>query len=142
MMKRYDFMNEEAVSPVLGFVLILAIGVTLITNMQINSVPVWNLQEDLDHLEKMTTDINELKSNIESSVVKGATLTSPLTMGFRYSPKGIFYNPRDTAIVSLSIKNDTWVEVRYNEILPEGMDDATSIKNVSRVSMTYALQGT
>jgi len=141
-MKKNILRNESGVSPVLGFVLILAIGVTLITNMQINSVPIWNLQEDLDHLEMMTADLNDLKSKIDSSFTNSAALSSSLSMGFKYSPKGIFYNPRENAVVTFSIKNDTWAEIRYNELMTEGLDDSTRIKNLSRVSMTYALQGT
>lgn len=134
--------NDKAVSPVIGGVLILAISVTIITTVQLNFVPVWNAQEELSHLEKMNDDFKELKSSIESSAVSGTALSSSLTMGFKYSPKVIAYNPRESAYATLSIQNDTWAEVRYNEVFPEGMDDATSIKNISTSTITYALQGT
>ncbi|MCG2759046.1 MAG: hypothetical protein L6263_11520 [Desulfobacteraceae bacterium] len=51
------------------------------------------------------------------------------------------YNPKDEAYASLEVKKDAWVEVRYNEVFPEGMTDDTSIKNVSTGMMIYALQG-
>ncbi|MCZ7355441.1 MAG: hypothetical protein O8C65_00785 [Candidatus Methanoperedens sp.] len=63
-------------------------------------------------------------------------------MGFKYSPKFLVYNPKETAWTTLSIQKDVWAEVRYNEVLPDGMDDATSIKNVSTSTITYALHGT
>jgi len=79
-MKKSILRNEDGVSPIIGVILLMAIGVTLLANMQMNSVPVWNLQEDLDHLEKMTNDINQLKSNIDNSFFMGSSITSPLIM--------------------------------------------------------------
>ncbi|MFZ2410384.1 MAG: hypothetical protein WAW23_02320, partial [Candidatus Methanoperedens sp.] len=108
--------------------------------VQLNFVPVWNEQEELNHLEKMNDDFKELKSSIESSAVSGAALSVPLTMGFKYSPKIIAYNPRDSAHATLSIQKDVWAEVRYNELTPEGMDDATSIKNITSATISYSLQ--
>lgn len=134
--------NDEAISPVIGAVLILAIGATTLTYVQLNFVPVWNTQEELDHLEKVNDDFKELKSSIESSAVSGTSLSSPLSMGFKYSPKIIAYNPRESAYATLSIQKDTWAEVRYNEVLSEGMEDATSIKNISTSTITYSLHGT
>ncbi len=133
--------NENAVSPVLGAVLILAIGVSILTTVQLNFVPVWNAQEELDHLKKMLDDFKELKSGIESSIQSGTTLSLPLSMGFKYSPKMFVYNPRESAYASLDIQENTWAEVRYNEMFPEGMTDDTSIKNISTSTITYTLKG-
>ncbi len=140
-MEKILLRNECAVSPVLGAVLMLAVAVTLLTTVQLNFVPVWNTQEELDHLKLMQDDFKVLKSNIESGILGGTTLSSPLTMGFKYSPKMFVYNPREEAYASLEVKNNTWVEVRYNEVFPEGMTDETSIKNISTGMMIYALQG-
>ncbi|HWR26698.1 MAG TPA: Ig-like domain-containing protein, partial [candidate division Zixibacteria bacterium] len=133
--------NENAVSPVLGAVLMLAVAVTLLTALQLNFVPVWNTQEELDHLKEMLDDFKDLKSGIESSIQSGTTLSLPLTMGFKYSPKMFVYNPRESAYTSLDIQENTWAEVRYNEMFPEGMTDDTSIKNVTTSTITYALKG-
>ncbi len=135
------FQNNEGISPVLGFILILAIGVTILTTAQLSFVPVWNAQEELNHLKIMQDDFKVLKSNIESSILGGTSLSSPLAMGFKYSPKMLVYNPREEAYASLEVRNSTWVEVRYNELFPEGMTDETSIKNVSTGMMIYALKG-
>lgn len=134
-------LNDEGISPVLGSVLILAIGMTLLATVQLDFVPVWNAQEELDHLEKMNDDFSALKSSIEESAISGTTLSSPLSMGFQYSPKVIVYNPRDTAWATLSIQKDVWAEVRYNEMLTNGMDDSTTIKNISTSTITYTLHG-
>jgi len=133
--------NDEAISPVLGAVLIMAIAVTIITNIQLNFVPIWNAQEELDHLKKMSDDFKELKSSIGSALQSGTTLSVPLSMGFKYSPKIIGYNPKESAYASLSMQNNIWAEVRYNEVFQEGMTDETSIKNVSSSTITYALHG-
>ncbi len=140
-MRKRIFQNNEGISPVLGFILILATGVTLLTTVQLSFVPVWNTQEELDHIKLMQDDFKVLKSNIESGIQSGTTLSSPLTMGFKYSPKMFVYNPRDEAYASLEISNNTWVEVRYNEVFPEGMTDETSIKNIRTGMITYALRG-
>lgn len=139
-MKYNILQNDEGISPVIGTVLLLAIGMTVLMTVQLNFVPVWNEQEELNHLEKMNDDFKELKSSIESSAVSGTALSIPLTMGFKYSPKIIAYNPRDSAHATLSIQKDVWAEVRYNELTPEGMDDATSIKNITSATISYALQ--
>ncbi len=141
-MKGGIFHNDEGISPVIGGVLILAISVTLLTTVQLNYVPVWNAQEELNHLEKVNDDFKELKSSIESSAVSGTVLSSPFSMGFKYSPKIIGYNPKESAYATMRINKDAWAEVRYNEVLPEGIDDATAIKNVSTSTITYSLYGT
>ncbi len=140
-MKKGIIQNNEGISPVLGFILMLAVGVTILTTVQLSFVPVWNTEEELSHLKIMQDDFNVLKSNIESGILGGTTLSSPLIMGFKYSPKILVYNPREEAYASLQVRNNTWVEVRYNEVFPEGMTDDTSIKNVSTGMMVYALQG-
>ncbi len=140
-MKNGMIWNEKAVSPVLGAVLMLAIGVTILTTVQLNFVPVWNAQEELDHMKKMYDDFKELKSGIESGVQSGTTLSKPLSMGFKYSPKMFVYNPRESAFASLDIRDNVWAEVRYNEMLPDGMDDAASIRNLTSSTITYSLQG-
>ncbi len=132
-------LNDEAISPVLGTVLILAIGMTILTTVQVSFMPVWNAEEELNHLEKMNDDFKELKSSVESSAVSGTALSSPLSMGFKYSQKIIGYNPRERAYATFDLQKDTWAEVRYNEMLTEGMDDATSIKNITSSTITYSL---
>ncbi|MCX9074153.1 MAG: hypothetical protein OIN88_05765 [Candidatus Methanoperedens sp.] len=141
-MKNTIFQKQDGVSPVLGAILMLAVGVTLLTTIQLSFVPVWNAQEELEHLKKMYDDFKELKSGIESSVQSGTVLSKPLIMGFKYSPKMFVYNPKESAYASLDIQENTWAEIRYNELLSEGMDDATSKKNISSSTMTYSLQGT
>ena len=133
--------NENAVSPVIGAILMLAIGVTILTSVQLNFIPVWNTQEELGHIQKMFDDFKELKSGIESTVQSGTTSSLPIIMGFKYSPKFLVYNPKESAFVSLEIKENTWAEVRYNEMFPDGMTDETSIKNVTTSTITYALMG-
>src|SRR3989304_1223693 len=140
-MERILLKNEYAVSPVLGAVLMLAVAVTLLTAVQLNFVPVWNTQEELDHLKEMLDDFKDLKSGIESGIQSGTASSLPLTMGFKYSPKMFVYNPRESEYSSLDIQENTWAEVRYNEMFPEGMTDDTSIKNVSTSTITYALKG-
>jgi hypothetical protein len=133
--------NENAVSPVIGAILMLAIGVTILTTVQLNFIPVWNTQEELDHIHKMFDDFKELKSGIESTIQGGTTSSLPINMGFKYSPKFLVYNPKDSAFVSLEVKENTWAEVRYNEMFPDGMRDETSIINLTTSTITYALMG-
>ncbi len=141
LMRNGILQNNEGISPVLGFILMLAIGVTILSTVQLSFVPVWNTQEELNHLKLMQDDFKVLKSNIDSGILGGTTLSSPLIMGFKYSPKMLVYNPKDEAYASLEVRKDAWVEVRYNEVFPEGMTDDTSIKNVSTGMIIYALQG-
>lgn len=134
--------NEDAVSPVIGAILILAIGVTILTNVQLNFVPVWNTQEDLDHLNKMNDDFKELKSGIESTVQGGTILSTPVNMGFKYSPKVLIHNQKESAYATFQIKEDTWAQLRYNENLQDGISDETVIKNLTSSTITYELHGT
>jgi hypothetical protein len=140
-MKKSIQRDESAVSPVLGAILMLAIGVTLLSTVQLNFVPVWNMQEDLDHLKIMFDDFKVLKSGIEGGIQSGTTSSLPLSMGFKYSPKVLVYNPKESAYASLNIQENTWAEVRYNEVFPDGMTDDTSIRNVTTSTITYALKG-
>ncbi|MCX9084030.1 MAG: hypothetical protein OIN87_04425 [Candidatus Methanoperedens sp.] len=141
MYKRFQ-KNDSAVSPIIGAILMLAIGVTLLTTFQINFIPVWNTQEELDHIQKMSNDFRELKSGIDSTVLSGTTTSLPVNMGFKYSTKFLVVNPKESAFASLEINENTWAEVRYNEMFPEGMTDETSIKNLTTSTITYGLMGT
>ncbi len=140
-MKKEILHNNEGISPVLGFILMLAVGVSILTTVQLSFVPIWNGQEELSHLKKMQDDFNQLKSNIESGIMSGTPISSPLVMGFKYSPKMLVYNPREEAYASFEIRNSTWVEIRYNEVFQEGTTDDTSIKNVSTGRIEYSLRG-
>jgi len=83
----------------------LAVGVTILTTVQLSFVPVWNAEEELSHLKIMQDDFKVLKSNIESGILGGTTLSSPLIMGFKYSPKMLVYNPQEEAYASLEVRN-------------------------------------
>jgi len=63
----------------------LAIGVTILTTVQLNFIPVWNTQEELDHIQKMFDDFKELRSVIDNTVQSGTISSSPIIMGFKYS---------------------------------------------------------
>lgn len=105
--------NDKAVSPVIGFALILAIIVSTLGYMQTYYVPVWNAETESQHFEDVYQDMVLFSSNIESAAISGIPRTSGIRLGLTYPKRGIFFNPRNTLFGNLGIEPNVYVNVTY-----------------------------
>ena len=105
--------NDKAVSPVIGFALILAILVSTLGYMQTYYVPVWNAQTESQHFEDVYQDMVLFSSNIESAAISGIPRTSGIRLGLTYPKRGIFFNPKNTLFGNLGIEPNVYVNITY-----------------------------
>ncbi|MCK4269590.1 MAG: Ig-like domain-containing protein, partial [Methanogenium sp.] len=132
---------EQAVSPIIGFLLIVVILTSLLTNIQVRSVPVWNMEEEMQHLNVMYDDFKIFRSTIENTAVSGTYQSTPQSMGTFYSKKLIFYNPSAGALGTFDINRNKWMRITYDEIQPDGTIEKNIEKNITSSTITYSLSG-
>ncbi|VUT26027.1 MAG: hypothetical protein MOIL_01351 [Candidatus Methanolliviera sp. GoM_oil] len=105
--------DEEAVSELIGAILLLAIAVIFLGLVQTYQVPQWNEQIELGHMNVVYDDFLELKTNIEDSIINDFPKASVIHMGASYPGRVVFRNPMDSSHGTLSINNDKWIRINY-----------------------------
>lgn len=112
-MKRGLLLDDSAISPIIGFALVLAILVTTLGFLQQHFVPVWNTEVELDHFEKVYSDMTLFTSTVGSVVATGSPQTSTINMGLKFPSRAILYNPRPTVFGRLTTDKLN-VSIEYN----------------------------
>lgn len=110
---RHILKDDSAISTIIGFALILAIIVTVMTFMQMRYVPVWNAEYESGHFEDVSEDMTQFIANIESAAISGIPRTSPVKLGLVYPKRGIFYNPKPALYGSLQANPDLNITINY-----------------------------
>ena len=108
--------DERAVSPILGSVLVLAVGISMLTFIQVYSVPVWNAEVEYEHIDEVYEQMMEMASDIEDVAVSGVPKSSDIQLGVEYPGRGIFYNPRPGMMGTLSVVSDNTVTINYTTL--------------------------
>lgn len=85
--------GRDAVSPVIGFVLIIAISAMALTLLQVAAVPVWNEGVEFDHSQEVKKSIQELRSDTIHVSSTGRTSVSNIELGTQYPRRFVFLNP-------------------------------------------------
>jgi|GEM_PF-5519636 len=125
-------MDSKAVSPLIGFVLMLAIIMGLIGIMQAQWVPVWNKEVEAEHLSKLEFEASEIPKIMFISATTGKQGVASIDAGCEYPNRGFLINP-STASTSLKAIPLS-VDVKFNETLPNG-----SLFRYSNKFTTYAI---
>jgi len=110
-MKRIDL--EDAVSSLVGALLLLAIFVSFIAMLQVHSVPVWNREVEYAHMDLLYDDFSNLKVAVEDSVIYGLPKSASIHMGTRYPPRVLLRNPQSHSSGTLTVVNESWVNISY-----------------------------
>ena len=105
--------NEEAVSELIGAILLVAIAVILLGIIQTYQVPIWNENVEHEHNDEVYEDFLKLKTNIEDSAVYGFPKTSIIHMGVSYPNRVIFRNPADRSYGMLTTDPDVWIRINF-----------------------------
>ncbi|MDY6964431.1 MAG: hypothetical protein SVM80_00465 [Halobacteriota archaeon] len=105
--------DDDAVSELIGAILLLAIAVIFLGLVQTYQVPEWNRKVESDHLVEVYDDFLKLKTNIEDSVVNDFPKATVIHMGASYPSRVVFRNPTQSSAGELSLKNDRWIRVDY-----------------------------
>ena len=130
--------NNEAVSHVIGVVLMTAVFVTMLTMFQASVVPLWNKQVEADHIPAVYDDMTGLSSDIADSASRAIAKKSSIQLGARYPNRMIFRNPGPGAFGTLTVENDVAVNVVCRDV--DGVEIASQNYKTSR--LIYDLTGT
>ncbi len=126
-------MDSKAVSPLIGFVLLLAIIMGFIGIVQSRWVPEWNKAVEAEHLSKLESEISEIPKIMFISATTGKQGTVSIDAGCEYPSRGFLINPptASTTVTAVPLR----IEVEFNETMPNG-----SIFHYSPVNYTtYAI---
>lgn len=86
-------MDSKAVSPLIGFVLMLAIIMGLIGIMQAQWVPVWNKEVEAKHLDKLSYEVADMSEAISLAASTGNPAKVVVDAGVRYPNYYVLVSP-------------------------------------------------
>ena len=90
---KYRKKKYEAVSPVVGFVLVIAISAIALTLVQLTAVPVWNEGVEFDHSQSVQKDVQDLRSESLRVAATGGVTSSNVELGAAYPRRYLLLNP-------------------------------------------------
>ena len=105
--------NDEAVSELIGAILLVGIAVIFLGTIQVYQVPEWNEVIEHQHMDIVYDDFLKLKTNIEDSAIHGFPKTSIIHMGASYPNRVVLRNPGWGTAGMLLIEPDKWVRINY-----------------------------
>jgi hypothetical protein len=134
--KRNLITDTEAVSEVIGIVLIIAIAVTMLTLFQATMVPYWNKQVEAAEIRVTYDDMMFLPSDIEDVAMHETPKTCTVQLGAQYPDRMIFRNPGPGAAGTLTVEEaPAPIIVTYN-------NGSEYIAPYNSVRITYEMSGT
>ncbi|XGI84187.1 hypothetical protein ACEU6E_02755 [Halorutilales archaeon Cl-col2-1] len=89
--------GEDAVSVVIGAVLMLGIAITFLAILQTQAVPVWNEDTEFSHSQNVQEDIQSLGSAISFVSSSGTPRSVTVDMGTEYTDRVVLQNPPDAS---------------------------------------------
>ena len=119
-------------SPLVGFILLLAIIMGFIGIVQSQWVPEWNKAVEAEHLSKLESEVSEIPKIMFISSTTGKEGTVSIDAGCEYPNRGFLINPptASTTVTAVPLS----VEVEFSEMLPNG-----SVFHYNSNFTTYAI---
>ncbi len=127
--------KEEAVSEVIGAMLILLILVLYLGLLQVYEVPKWNKELEREHFDKVYNDFVDFRSDLEDVSILNIPKTSSMHMGIRYPERFMLRNQGPGAYGTLSAYPLN-INVSY-----KSADGSFSYYNYTSRGITYKLNG-
>lgn len=104
--RKINFIRDErAVSPIIGFMFVLVIVVGIMSTIQVRHVPVWNQGVEFKHVNVVYDEMRVLSTDISNVVTSCVPKMSGLHLGVEYPSRGVFYNPTDAMVGTLTINS-------------------------------------
>jgi len=113
--KRNLISDTEAVSGIIGAILLMAIAVTMFTLFQATVIPDLNRKVEWDHIAVANDDMMLLKSDIRNAGGERTQQTSDIHLGVRYPNRAIFINPAVGVSGSITIDNSPIVTAQGHD---------------------------
>ncbi|MDZ7688265.1 MAG: Ig-like domain-containing protein [Halobacteriales archaeon] len=85
--------DERAVSPVVGFVLVIAISTIALTLLQFSAVPIWNEGVEFDHSQSVQDDMQNLRAESIQTSATGRASAANIELGTEYPRRFLLLNP-------------------------------------------------
>lgn len=85
--------GTDALSPVIGFVLVIAIATIALTLVQFTAVPIWNEGVEFDHSQSVQKDMQDLRSESVQVSATGRTSATNVGLGTTYPRRFLLLNP-------------------------------------------------
>ncbi|MFB6084601.1 MAG: Ig-like domain-containing protein [Halorientalis sp.] len=85
--------DTRGVTPVIGVVLLVAVGTVLLAVLQVTVVPKLNAQHEFEHNQRVQRDVVRLAATVDRVAATGTGETVPVEVGLRYPSRLVFLNP-------------------------------------------------
>ncbi len=96
--------NEDGVSELVGFMLILLIIMIFMSVLQVYQVPKWNKDLEIGLFDDVRNDFLEIRHDISTAAIENTPITSNLQMGVRYPEHFMLRNPGPGASGTLTFE--------------------------------------
>lgn len=96
--------NEDGVSELVGFMLILLILMLFVSMLQVYEVPKWNKEIETGFFDHVYNDFIGLRSDIEFASARSIPVRSHIQLGVRYPERFLFVNPGPGASGSITFE--------------------------------------
>lgn len=96
--------NEDGVSELVGFMLILLILMLFVSMLQVYEVPKWNKEIETGFFDHAYNDFIGLRSDIEFASARSIPVRSHMQLGVRYPERFLFINPGQGASGALTFE--------------------------------------
>lgn len=126
--------NEDAVSEVVGAMLILLFIVVFLGILQAYEVPAWNKELENQHFDIVYSDFVALRSDLEDVSIKNVPKTSEVHMGVKYPQRFMLRNPGQGAYGMLTSYP---LDINISYATGSGL----SWKNYTSTGMVYEMSG-
>jgi len=102
-------MDSRALSPLIGFVLLLSIIMGFMSIMQSNAVPQWNKGAEAKHLDKVSYEVAKLSEAVSIAGSTGNPAKIVIDAGVKYPEYYILISPSKAA--GSIDKRELWVKI-------------------------------
>lgn len=106
--------STDAVAPVIGFMLILAILFLAASQYQLNVVPVEERSTEIDHFKEVTEDMSGLRSSIIQTASTGQIQTQELQLGTSYDILGLSQPPSEGSLTFIGGQENITIDNATN----------------------------
>lgn len=96
--------NEDGVSELVGFMLILLIIMIFMSMLQVYEMPKWNKDLEIGLFDDVRNDFLEIRHDISTVAIENAPITSNIRMGVRYPEHFMLRNPGPGASGTLTFE--------------------------------------
>jgi len=96
--------NEDGVSELVGFMLILLIIMMFMSMLQVYEVPKWNKDLEIGLFDNVRNDFFEIQHDISTAAIENAPITGNIHMGVRYPEYFMLRNPGPGASGTLTFE--------------------------------------